>query len=192
MSSGQSSGKTYTIRRKVFTLLGAKFHIYNEAGDLIGFSKQKAFKLKEDIRIYTDESMSDERLVISARSILDFSAAYDVIDSRSGESVGVLRRKGWSSIFRDSWEVLDEDERPVGKIQEDSAFLALIRRFLTNLVPQSFHLEAEDGEEYATFKTHFNPFVHRMTVTVRPDCPVRPMLLLAAGVLLVAIEGRQQ
>jgi hypothetical protein len=191
MSGSGTSGKKYTIRRKILTLLGAKFHIYNEAGELIGFSKQKAFKLKEDIRIYTDESMKDERLVISARSIIDFSAAYDVVDSRTGDTVGVLRRKGWSSIFRDSWEVLDEDERSIGKIQEDSAFMAMIRRFLTNLVPQSFHLEAEDGEEYATFKTHFNPFVHRMTVTVHPDCPVRPMLLLAAGVLLVAVEGRQ-
>jgi hypothetical protein len=38
----------FTIRRKVLTLLGAKFHIYNAQGDLIGFSRQKAFKLKED------------------------------------------------------------------------------------------------------------------------------------------------
>ena len=31
----------------------------------------------------------------------------------------------------------------------------------------------------------------RMTVTVSPECHLDPFLLLAAGVLLVAIEGRQ-
>lgn len=182
--------KEYTIRRKVFTLFGAKFHIYNSSGEMIGFSKQKAFKLKEDIRIYADESMSDERLLISARSVIDFSAAYDVIDSRTNESVGTLRRKGWSSMFRDSWEVMDAEGFPAGRIQEDSAFLALVRRFLT-LIPQSFHMDDADGHEVAKFRTHFNPFVHKMTVTVHDDASVPPTLVLAAGILLVAIEGRQ-
>ena len=78
----------YTIRRKVFTLLGAKFHVYNSSGELIGFSKQKAFKLKEDIRFYSDESMATEVLSINARSIVDFSAAYDVNDSKTGQKIG--------------------------------------------------------------------------------------------------------
>src|SRR6185503_13579603 len=43
----------YMIRRKVLTLFGAQFHIYNAEGKVVGFSKQKAFKLKEDIRVYT-------------------------------------------------------------------------------------------------------------------------------------------
>lgn len=49
-------GEAYTIRRKVLKLFGAAFHIYNPAGAVVGFCKQKAFKLKEDIRVYTDET----------------------------------------------------------------------------------------------------------------------------------------
>ena len=93
----------YTIRRKVFTFLGAKFHIYNADGALIGFCSQKAFKLKEDIRIYSDETMSNERLAINARSVIDFSAAYDVTDSVNNVKLGALRRKGLASLFRDAW-----------------------------------------------------------------------------------------
>lgn len=182
----------YTIRRKVFSFLGPKFHVYNADGKLIGFSKQKAFKLKEDIRVYSDESMKDERLVISARSIVDFSAAYDVTDSKSGTKLGALKRQGMKSMLRDSWTVMDENDAEIGKIQEDSMGMALLRRFLSNLIPQKFHLAASDGNQYALFRTHFNPFVHRMTVTVEEDCPVSPLLVLAAGILLVAIEGRQQ
>ena len=45
----------YTIRRRVFQLFGASFHAYDPNGRVVGFSKQKAFRLKEDIRIYPDE-----------------------------------------------------------------------------------------------------------------------------------------
>ena len=181
----------FTIRRKILTVFGAKFHIYNAAGNLLGFCKQKAFRLKEDIRVYTDETMSDERLVIKARSAIDFSAAYDVVDSREQRKIGALRRKGFKSMFRDEWQVLDENDHEVGTIREDSAWMALFRRYLSNLIPQSFHLKDLQGQDLATFRTHFNPFVHRMTVSVFPDGPLDAMLVLAAGILLVAVEGRQ-
>jgi hypothetical protein len=181
----------FTIRRKILTVFGAKFHIYNAAGNLLGFCKQKAFRLKEDIRVYSDETMSDERLVIKARSAIDFSAAYDVVDSREQRKIGALRRKGFKSMFRDEWQVLDENDHEVGTIREDNAWMALFRRYLSNLIPQSFHLQDLQGQDLATFKTHFNPFVHRMTVSVFPDGPLDAMLILAAGILLVAVEGRQ-
>lgn len=188
------AGTEFTIRRKIFTFLGAKFHIYKADGSLLGFCKQKAFKLKEDIRIYTDESMERERLTIKARKVIDFSAAYDVVDSASGEKIGALQRKGMKSILRDSWIVLDEHDNEIGSLQEDSAGMAMVRRFLPmgNFFPQKFHLkENHDDTEFAEFRTHFNPFVYRLTVTIYPDCPFNSLLVLAGGILLAAIEGRQ-
>lgn len=181
----------YTIRRKILTLFGAKFHIYDARGSVIGFSHQKAFKLREDIRVFTDESMADERLSIKARQIIDFSAAYDIVDSRSGTKLGALKRKGWSSLVRDSWIVMDENDREVGHLHEDSLLLALLRR-VVGWIPQHFSLVNSSGTKLADLRTHFNPFVHRMTVSVTERCPLNPLLVLAAGILLVAIEGRQQ
>lgn len=37
--------------------MGAKLHIYDNAEQLVLYSQMKAFKLKEDIALYTDESM---------------------------------------------------------------------------------------------------------------------------------------
>lgn len=73
-----ASGEKYTIRRKVLKIFGAAFHIYDAQGQVIGYCKQAAFKLKEDLRIYTDESMQRELLRISARHIIDFGATYDI------------------------------------------------------------------------------------------------------------------
>ncbi|MBI3865587.1 MAG: hypothetical protein HY290_27250 [Planctomycetia bacterium] len=184
----------YTIRRKIFTFLTSKFHIYDASEKLVGYSEQKAFKLKEDIRIYSDEAKTDERVMIKARQIIDFGAAYDVIDASTHEKVGALKRKGFASILRDSWVVMDPDDREIGKIQEDSMTMAMIRRFLPlgNLIPQSYHLSDQQQVELASFRQHFNPFVQKLTVTVYDGCPVSKLLVLSAGVLLVAIEGRQQ
>ena len=69
--SSSAVEQEFTIRRKVLTMLGAKFHIYNRGGQLIGFSKQRAFKLKEDIRVYADESMSKALLAIAVDVVVE-------------------------------------------------------------------------------------------------------------------------
>lgn len=185
------SHQSYLLRRKVFTFLGAKFHVFDPDGEVVLVIKQKAFKLKEDIRAFADEAMTEERLVIRARQAIDFSAAYDVIDSETGTKVGALRRKGFRSMLRDSWEFLDEVDRPIAKLEEDSMLKAMVRRFLTNLVPQKFHLKCGD-REVVTYRQFFNPFVLKYQVDVHDPEAVEPRLALAGAILLAAIEGRQR
>jgi len=182
----------YIVRRKVLTLFAPQFHIYDETERMVGYVKQKAFKLKEDIRLYSDESMSTELLLIQARQILDISAAYDVIDSKSGQKVGALRRKGLKSILKDEWIIMDAGDAEIGLIQEDSALLATLRRFLTNLIPQKFLFQVR-GRPVGMLKQAFNPFVFKAQVDFSED-PGKVLdrrLALAAVVLLLAIEGRQ-
>jgi uncharacterized protein YxjI len=186
----------FVARRKIFKLFGAAFHIYAEDGRLLAYSKQKAFKLKEDIRVYADEAMDDELLYIQADRVIDFSASYTVIDSRSGEHIGTLRRKGWSSLFRDSWEVLDADGNLRGKVLEDSSWKALLRRtvdLVSLFLPQTFILEV-DGEPVATMKQNFFAIPPKFHVDLTHDTDDRlpRPLAVAAVVLLLAIEGRQQ
>jgi uncharacterized protein YxjI len=188
-------GESYTIRRKVLKLFGAAFHIYDPQGAVVGYCKQKAFKLKEDIRIFADENCSRELLVIRARSMLDFGATYDVT-LPDGSQLGSLRRKGLASTFlRDSWLVFDAQGREVASLQEDGSLLAFARRYIDiiSLVsPQKFTLRRSGGEEIARFRQHFNPFVYRLGVSVMRDDPeLDDLVILAAGCLITAVEGRQ-
>ena len=108
----------FLLKRQVLALTG-KIRVYNPAGQLLLFSEQKMFRLKEDIRVYADEGKSQELLHIQARQILDFSAAYDVQDLSTGEKVGVLRRKGLRSMLQDEWEVLNPQDQPIGVLKEE-------------------------------------------------------------------------
>lgn len=183
----------YTIRRKVLQLLGASFHIYDPNGQVVMFSKLKAFKLKEDIRLYTGEDMQKELLTIQARQILDISAVYDVTDAETGQKVGALKREGLKSFIKDEWTILDASDAPVGKIQEDSMLLALVRRFLVNLIPQTYNVDIR-GTPVATMKQNFNPFVTKITIDFTPDTQglLDRRLGVAAAILMCAIEGKQQ
>ena len=71
---------TYLLKRQAIALTG-KFRFYDPMGKLVMFSEQKMFRLREDIRVYSDEDKTQEVLSIKARQIMDFSAAYDVIDA---------------------------------------------------------------------------------------------------------------
>ncbi len=180
----------YTIRRKIFKIFGASFQIFDSLGNRVGFCRQKAFKLKEDIRIYRDDSMTVELLVIQARQVLDFSAAFDIVGEDS-RKVGAARRKGFQSILKDTWEVLDENDRMVAQVSEDSTLLALARRFLSNLIPQKFHLKDLGGTGQAEFRVHFNPFVYKLSVSVSPTASLDRRLILGVAILISSIEGRQ-
>jgi hypothetical protein len=191
---------TYTIRTKVLQVFGGSYDIYAPDGSLVLFASKKAFKLKEDIRLFSDKEKSEELLVIRARQIIDFRSAYDIEDATTHERVGTLKRKGFKSIARDEWIIMDADDKEVGIIQEDNLSLALLRRvmamFVINLIPQSYRCEM-NGEIVCTFRDHFNPLVKKIEVDFGDDgaLGLKPRLDrrmgLAAAVLLCAIEGKQ-
>jgi uncharacterized protein YxjI len=183
----------YALKRQVFALTG-RLRFYDPQERLVLYVEQKMFRLREDIRVYSDESKSQEVLLIQARNIIDFNAAYDVIDSASGQRVGTLRRKGWQSMMRDEWEVLDANDQPVGMLFEDSMGQALLRRFLLgSLLPQNYDMTIGETR-VADLRQKFNLFAYEMSIDFSMDSSNRldRRLGIAAATLLAIIEGKQQ
>lgn len=180
----------YLIRKKILKIFGGAFHIYDSNDQVVAYTKMKAFKLKEDLRMYTGEDMSQEIFSIKARNIIDIAATYDVTESDTGRKIGALKRKGLKSIIKDEWLILDEHDNEIGLIQEDSMFLALIRRFMTALIPQNYDCTI-NGVRACEFRQNFNPFVVKINVDFKQGVEVDRKLIMAAGLLLCAIEGKQ-
>lgn len=181
----------YLIKKQAIALTG-KIRIYSPDGALQMFSEQKMFKLREDIRVFSDESKTQEVLAIRARQIIDFSASYDVLDPMEGK-VGALRRKGLRSILRDEWEVLNTQDQVVAIVTEDSVGLALLRRLLAgSLVPQNYDMLI-GTERVGDFKQRFNLFRYEMDVDLSMDAgrQVDHRLGLAMAILLAIVEGKQ-
>jgi hypothetical protein len=182
----------FEFRKQFFKLAGGKFRVYDTNQRLLLFSEQKAWKLREDIRVYSDESKTNELLTIKTQQIIDMSPTFDVVETTTGAKAGSLKRKGWKSILRDEWEIYDSAGMLIGKVEEDSVLFAILRRFLTNLIPQRYHFTI-GGQVSGSFQQHFNPFLYRATMDLSSDSSQRldRRIALAAGILLLAIEGRQ-
>lgn len=178
-------------------MFGGAFRIYDEMQNLAFYADMKAFKLKEDIRIYTGEDKLNEVLVIKARNIIDISATYDIFDPIGQQKIGALRRKGLKSMFKDEWIILDSLDQEIGYIKEDSVLMAMLRRlmgeFIINLIPQTFVGDVR-GFPVLTFKQNINPFALRINLDFTSDINrlLDRRLGIAAAILLCAIEGRQQ
>jgi hypothetical protein len=181
----------YVLRRKFLKLFGNEFRVLDANGGEVLFSRQKAFKLREDIRVWTGDDMQTEVLWIQARQIVDFAAAYDVIDSATGQKIGALKRRGLKSIVRDEWILMDANDTEIGKFQEDSVGMAILRRFI-NIIPQKFHMDVGLAH-VANLKQNWNPFLLKMTIDFTPDRQkvLDRRLGLAVAILHSAIEGRQ-
>lgn len=183
----------YLLKRQVFALTG-KLRFYNPQEQLVFYVEQKMFRLREDIRIYSDESKSQEVLLIQARSIIDFNAAYDVMDMAYNQKVGTLRRKGWRSMMRDEWEVLDVNDQAIGMLFEDSVGQAMLRRLLLgSLLPQNYDMTLGD-RRVADLRQRFNLFSYQMDLDFSMDTArtLDRRMGIAAATLLAIVEGKQR
>jgi uncharacterized protein YxjI len=193
MTQSQFAHSHYLLRRKVFKLFGGAFHVYAPDGSLAFYSRQKALRLKEDIRVFADEGMSRELLAIRARGIIDLGMTYDVIDPTTSSPVGSVRRKALKSILKDEWVLMDVQGREIGLIKEDNAALALLRRTVLGwMCPQTYD-GTVGGHPVCHFHRNFNPFVSKVTLDFRVDTAGRldRRLGIAAAILLLALEDKQ-
>ncbi len=181
----------YMIREKFWKIFGNKFWFEDVSEKRYGFCEQKRFKIKEDIRIYSDESKSHEWLKIKQRQVIDAWGGYDIVDSQSGEHIGTVRRKFWASILRTRWHLLDAQGVEIGILIEDSMGYALARRLLLGiLLPKKFHIEIGGGTEFVTMRQLFNPFIKKLVVNIPPNHPLDRRFIAGLAIVIAAIDGR--
>jgi hypothetical protein len=183
---------SFVARQKIFSLAPC-FYIDDPMGNALAFLRKKVFTWKDEVRVFTDETQSLELLHIKARKIIDWGTAFDVTDSINNQKVGALQRRGWKSVLRKEWLIMDALDQEIGRIQEDSMMLALVRRFVMALIPQSYTFEIA-GQPVGTAEQNWNLFAPKMRVNFSGDPGKRldRRLAVAAVVLLMAVEGRQR
>ena len=101
------------------------FKATDSQGKTIAYVKQKMFKLKEDITVYSNENKSQVNYKINADRWIDFSAAYSIKNSNNIE-IGKIARKGWKSIWKAEYEVINKDQKLKYRIKEDNAWVKVL------------------------------------------------------------------
>jgi len=100
--------------------LASQATVTDASGNTVLFTKQKLFKFREHVEIFTDKSKATRLADIRTRKVIDWSARYEATDA-NGQPVGSVGRKGWRSIWRAHYEVFNPgDETPDFSIREEN------------------------------------------------------------------------
>ncbi|WP_299253405.1 hypothetical protein [uncultured Aquimarina sp.] len=111
------------------TTLANDFTAQDASGTTIAYVKQKMFKLKEAITVYENETKSKINFTIKADKWLDFSAAY-VISNNEGQETGKIVRKGWASLWKAEYELIDQNQKLQYHIREENGWVKVFDKLL--------------------------------------------------------------
>jgi len=100
--------------------LASQATVTDATGKTVIYTKQKMFKFREHVEIFTDKSKATQLADINASKVIDWSARYNSTDA-SGQPIGSVGRKGWRSIWRAHYETFNPgDDIPDFSIREEN------------------------------------------------------------------------
>jgi uncharacterized protein YxjI len=102
--------------------LASQIYVRDANGNLLGYVKQKLFKLKDDINIFADEKQTELLFNIKADKMIDWSANFSFTDAR-GNYLGSIKRQGMRSIWKASYDIFDSSGNQVYKITEENGWI---------------------------------------------------------------------
>ena len=182
------SHASYTLVRPLFSWRRI-YRVYAPDGSLTAFVEQPWFRLRTEWTIYADEEMSQPIIVIKNRRVAAINMEHDLFDAQNGRRLGVVRNRGWRSLFRDHWDLLDADERPVGEMMEVGPYL--LRR-LMRLVPGRHRIDL-GGREVARLEQQFAFFRRVFDLEILPvSDPIEPRFAIACSLIAIMADLRRE
>lgn len=179
--------------------LGNRIFVREADGALIGYASQKLFKLKEDIRIFADESQTQIVYNIKADRIIDFSARYTFYDA-AGREIGAIKRQGMRSIWKAEYELYDAAGSFVMKINEENAWRKVGDYFLSEVpivgfftgyfLNPSYLITRGSGEVVARLAKQPAMFESKFELSANVPLSENEQTLMYLGTLMMAILER--
>jgi len=194
-----SQHKQLEFRRKFWKFFGATIRMTDVGGvHELGIAHMKAFRLKNDVTLYADNTQQRPLLNIKARQAIAFNYVFDVIDPQTGQPLFALQRQGLKSAFvRDHWLLLDTTGNQFGEIIETSSTLALARRWLSALnellglvfafVPETYTIRTTTGTPQLIGNVihRKNPIIVKMSLdTAQAQIATDPRVAVASCIML--------
>ncbi|MCY7322779.1 MAG: hypothetical protein LH660_13495 [Phormidesmis sp. CAN_BIN36] len=98
--------------------------VTDSQGNLALYVRQKLWKLREAIGVFSDSERTNQLYSIKADRIIDFSARYNFSD-QIDKPLGAVKRRGLKSLWRSHYDVFD-GEMVVFTIQEENPWVKVM------------------------------------------------------------------
>ncbi|UIR56926.1 hypothetical protein LZQ00_03705 [Sphingobacterium sp. SRCM116780] len=179
------------------------FTIKDNEDRTIFYVRQKMFKLKDEIMIFSDESRAEQQYGIKADRWLDFNANYTFTDTKTTEIIGKVGRKGMKSIWKANYQSFNIDSLEDYRIQEDNAWVKVGDSFFGEIplvgilsgyvFNPSYSMYDQDGNKVLQLKKKPSFFGRKFTLEklgeFKPQDETRLILCFMMMVLLERQRG---
>lgn len=153
------------IQRQIFKIPGTTIRVFDSHKRLLAKASALPFKLREKIRLYSDEEKTTVLSTAQAKKIIDFNVTFEIRSGEDGGVIGSMRRKGWrSELGSDSWLIFNNKEQEIAALIEPNMRYSVMRKWLLPFLPQTYRLELSDKSASLTIKQEPIPWVLRYRV----------------------------
>jgi uncharacterized protein YxjI len=112
------------LRFKFFAF-APQFFVQDMAGADVCYVKQKLFRLREKVEVFSDSSRTKLLSTIQADRIIDFNSCYS-FHMADGTTLGSVRRRGLRSLWSAHYEILDGAGNVVFEIREQNPIIKFV------------------------------------------------------------------
>lgn len=84
--------------------IASQIYVNDANNQPIFYVKQKLFKLKENIEIYSDDTKSNKLYTVKSDRVIDFSPEF-ILQDVTGATVGSTKRFGRKSIWKSTYDI---------------------------------------------------------------------------------------
>lgn len=129
--SRQLQGIAYplTLSFKILAL-ASQATVTDATGRTVLYTRQKIFKFREHVEIWTDATQGTKLADIRANQVIDWSARYFSTDAQ-GQEIGSVGRRGWRSIWKAHYEAFNPGDNTADfSIHEENAWTKVLDSLL--------------------------------------------------------------
>ncbi|QDV65771.1 hypothetical protein Mal65_49440 [Crateriforma conspicua] len=180
---------------------GQRISATDASGKLLMFVKQKMFRFKEQVEIFSDQQQTHLLFRIDADRMIDFSANYHFTDPQ-GNDWGSVRRRGMRSLWSAHYQIIQDGQVDM-EVEEESAIKKFVESLLGEipiigmifiyLLNPSYIVRRPDGTPLLRLIKHPAIFEGRFTLEKLSEMPeddeLRSLLALMMVVLLERRRG---
>ena len=181
--------------------LSNDFSITDNSGKNIAYVRQKMLRLKEKIDVYEDTSKSNKMYTIQTDQWLDFSATYG-FRNQDNESIGKISRKGWSSLWRARYHVINKENQDHFVISEGNAWVKVMDSFFGEIpilgiftgyfFNPSYNITSTNGQIAAVLRKQPSFWGRKFTLDKLEELDINEEEILLLGCMMMILLERRR
>ncbi|HLV23679.1 MAG TPA: hypothetical protein VKY36_02720 [Moheibacter sp.] len=181
--------------------LHSDFSISEANGNLLYYVRQKMFRLKEKVEVFSDKNRTSKQFTIQANKWLDFNTTYEFINNQN-QVEGRISRKGWRSLWKSHYEIFNSlgqqeflitEKNPWTKIVDSAVGEIPVLGFFTGyILNPSYIVKNQNGEIVAELAKNPSFFGRKFTLHKKGEIPVDQQEELLLGLFMMVLLERSR